>query len=64
VTDFFIVNNIQKGSLKIYNLSGNIIVNSQFVNNTKIDVSSLNTGLYLIEVKDGMNTFRTKIIKL
>ena len=64
VTDFFVINNKQKGSIKIFNLSGNIILDSQFDNLEKIDVSGLITGLYFIEVKDGINTFRTKIMKL
>lgn len=57
-------NNIEKGSLSIYNIAGQI-VKSQNVNNSNrtFDVSDLTNGVYTIVISDDKNIYTTRLIK-
>lgn len=58
-------NTIEKGSLKIISITGQTVFEQQNINGTdfNFEVSSLNSGLYLIQVSDSQNTFTSKFIK-
>ncbi|MEO8149738.1 MAG: T9SS type A sorting domain-containing protein [Bacteroidia bacterium] len=56
-----------KGSnayLTIYNLLGNKISEFEYLKNQNIDVRSLNSGIYFIEVNSLQSVYRRKIVKL
>ena len=56
---------IQNGTLKIISLTGQTVFEKQNINGSdfNFDVSSLNSGLYLIQVADEQNKFSSKFIK-
>lgn len=56
--------NISGGTLKLYNLQGQLLFNSQLSNNEQLDVSSLSTGLYILHLESNQRHFTTKIQKL
>ncbi len=58
-------NSIEKGTLKVISITGQTVLEQQNLNGTdfNFEVSSLNSGLYLLQVSDAQNTFTSKFIK-
>jgi hypothetical protein len=55
---------IQNATLKIFNSLGKLMIKTKFeAQSTKVDVSDLSNGIYVIEVGDKNNIFRTKFVK-
>lgn len=52
-------NSIDLVDYKISNLIGQVVLSNKFENNTQIDVSSINTGVYMLS----LNTDKGKVIK-
>ena len=58
IQDFDFVTN----KLQVYNLTGNVVIDN--INNTKIDFSNLQSGVYFLKVIDNSGNYQTyKIIK-
>lgn len=49
--------------VSVYNLLGKQIINEQFYNHTKINLSEFHSGIYVVKLKSGNNEFVQKIIK-
>lgn len=52
-------------SLRIYDRAGNLKIESRYLQNVKqpvIDVSSLKTGVYMVDIFDGKTTERHELI--
>ena len=58
-------NNVENGTLKIISLTGQTIFEKQNISGTnfKFDVSSLNSGIYMIQLSDSNKTINSKFIK-
>lgn len=52
VSDYFMINGIQKGNLplKVFSLNGRVVIRGRYRYGSRVDVSSLASGLYLIQV--------------
>ena len=50
-----------KNSLMVYDLSGNLILNQ--TNSLQINLSQYSSGMYLLQVSVGNNSYRAKLIK-
>jgi hypothetical protein len=51
-------------SVKVMNIAGKIILNEEiYNNNSRIDLSNLPKGLYLLEICAGEKLYHQKIIK-
>lgn len=66
-SDFLIVKSKEQSSLNfvsITNVCGKIILNQEFAPSAeaRIDISSLQNGIYLVKIKDGKREFNTKIV--
>ena len=64
-TDFFKLKQLNKNSIvKIYNTSGSLLLESYAIStDNKIDISSLNNGLYLIIIESEDKTQTLKLLK-
>lgn len=49
-------------SVNVYNLIGEKVLSLQGVNKISEDISSLQTGMYLVEVNNGTNSFTEKLL--
>jgi hypothetical protein len=57
------VNEVENGTLSIYNAFGQLMLTQTFNLNAKIDVAELTAGVYSIEVSDAENKAVSKFIK-
>jgi photosystem II stability/assembly factor-like uncharacterized protein len=55
------IQNIESGSFEIYDLVGNLVSDGQLKN--QIDVSQLQSGIYILRVMDGNGLYSSKFIK-
>ena len=63
-SELFFTAEVSGGNVNIIDTAGGAVVSSQTVNDNKIDVSTLKTGIYLISVeKNGIKTVRRFIKK-
>jgi len=58
----FIDKNIKVDRLEIYSISG-VLMYRSVINNNQVDVSTLNSGTYLIRIYSGNEVFNQRIIK-
>ena len=60
-----LVNSIENGTLKIISLTGQTVLEKQNLSGTdfNFELTSLNAGLYLIQVSDSQNNYSSKFIK-
>lgn len=65
VNDYVNINNplIGKADLKVYNAQGQIVYESGFDNNARVDVSSFSSGLYTIVVQGEKGSTSTTFVK-
>ena len=58
-------NEIESGTLKVISLTGQTVLEQQNRSGTdfSVDVSSLNSGLYLIQINNDSNSYISKFIK-
>ena len=65
VNDYVNINNplIGKADLKVYNAQGQIVYESAFENNARVDVSSFSSGLYTIVVQGEKGSTSTTFVK-
>ena len=65
VNDFVNIKNplIGKAELKVYNAQGQIVYESAFDNNARVDVSSFSSGLYTIVVQGEKGSTSTTFVK-
>lgn len=58
-------NGIENALLKLINVTGQTIVERMEINSKKftIDISDLTSGIYLLEINDGLTLYRSKIVK-
>ena len=65
VLNFETSNAIEKGTLKIISLTGQTVFEQQNMlgNNFNINVSGLNSGLYLIQLSDANGNYNSKFVK-
>ncbi len=66
--DFFIIHAMQpfkNVSVRLFNLSGRIIEQQENLsgNDLRVDISSFSNGIYFVEIINGNNRFRKKMIK-
>lgn len=59
----FTDNNLENTNIFIYNNIGQLIITENVCNNTKIDVSSLQKGIYIIKIASGSTIVSTKFVK-
>ncbi len=53
-----------KGALKIYNISGNLVLEHSITNETKsVPVNELKAGIYIIEIKTNQKSISEKMLK-
>jgi plastocyanin len=57
-------NSVKEASMKIYNVLGKQVYNSNNMDNTEIDVSKWDTGLYIIKVSSLGSTNSKKFVKI
>ena len=54
---------MEKSGIVIYNSTGNIVLKHEIhQNSTQIDLSEFSAGMYFLEVKNGENIFREKLV--
>ena len=65
VNDYVNINNplIGKADLKVYNAQGQIVYESGFDHNARVDVSSFSSGLYTIVVQGEKGSTSTTFVK-
>ncbi len=62
-TDYINLKNVNPNSkLFVYDVTGKLVLQSTITENT-INIGSLYSGLYIIQVRDGNNTYYGKLIK-
>ena len=58
------LNYSEKGALKIYNISGNLVLEYSITNETKsVPVNELKAGIYIIEIKTNQKSISEKMLK-
>jgi len=50
-------------SIKVYNLTGKLLINKTTLRNNEIDLSQLNAGIYQLIINTGKESFTARIIK-
>ncbi len=55
--------NLEKFSIKIFNVLGELVYSSDYITNHQIETSFLSTGLYFLQINSNKSQFIKKIIK-
>ncbi|MDO4225113.1 MAG: T9SS type A sorting domain-containing protein, partial [Bergeyella zoohelcum] len=63
VTDSFKLLTENKAKVEIYSATGTLVKQGEFASEAEINVAHLSSGLYIVKINEGGNTYTTKIIK-
>jgi len=55
--------NYDKTKISIFNISGELLINKYFINNTKLDIKNLKKGIYFIKIETDKEIITKKLIK-
>ena len=63
--DCLYVNGLSEGNatIEIHNLIGQVVLNTQITNDSKVNISGLKSGVYTVELHNGSHVVSSKLIK-
>ena len=62
INDYFQILNLTTGNIKLADINCKILLDKQYFENDKIDVTNLGNGVYYLFINDGNQTFKRKLI--